>query len=409
MSFLRGAALMATYRYIARGPDGREVRGLMEGDSEAVVVRTLDENDLFPVSVSPEQGERAAGPAGGKRVRLSEVGVVYGQLGDLLEGGVPLLRSLETLIRATRPGALKQALRHVRDEVADGRALADAMAAHPNAFSSLHTAMIRAAEQGGFLEETLVNLSGFVERVDELRARVRGALIYPAVLTIAGVLALLGILLLIVPTFKQFFVDVPLPLPTRALFAMSDLLLYHWPILIVGGIAAGVAVGAAIRSPSGREAWQRLQLRLPVVGGLLRALAVSRFCRILGTLLRNGVGLLPALKISRDATGSDVLKVHIDEAAESVRGGEKLAEKLAESGFFAVDVIEMLAVAEESNQMEKVLLQVAEKVDRRAARQLDTMVRLMEPLILVVLTAAIGFMAVGIMYPILTMAQTLNG
>ena len=399
---------MVTYRYIAKTTGGEQVTGTIQADNETAALRTLDDRELYPVRVEP--GERPAAAAAARaRIRTRDVAIVYGQLSDLLAAGVPMLRALATIIRATPNQHLSRIIGEVHESVSAGRTLAESMGAHPEAFSALHAAMIRAGEQGGFLEDVLGNLAEYLDRVDDLRSKVRGAMIYPLVLTFVGVAAMLFVLIALVPKFRTVFGDATgLPAPTRMLFALSDLLVNQWVVMLGLIVLTAIGVTALLRSNVGAKWWARWQIKVPLVGNLIRTVAITRFCRILGTLLNNGVQILQALTISKDAAGSVLLAESIAEATEHVRAGEKLAEPLASSGLFPPEVIEMIAVAEESNQMEKVLLQIADTIERRTNRSVDTVVRLIEPLILVVIAGAIGFVALGLLYPIFTMSQSLK-
>ncbi|HUS46519.1 MAG TPA: type II secretion system F family protein [Phycisphaerae bacterium] len=396
---------MASFQYIAKSSDGKEVTGLMQADSESAVVRALDEKQLFPVRV---QAQATVRRAIGGRIRLRDVSLMYGQLADLLHAGVPLLRAMETLIRASVNPRLVGVLSSVHAQVAEGKSLAEAMGEHPRIFTHLHTAMIRAGERAGFLEDVLHNLAGYLDRADELRSRVRGAMIYPLVLAFLGVAVLVGILIVLVPQFKPMFEGVSLPLPSRLMFAASDMILNHWAVL--AGIVVLIVMGVVglLRSEAGRRTWDRLRMRIPVAGRLIRSVCIARFCRILGTMLNNGVPILQSLSISKDATGSSLLAGEVEQATENVRAGNKLATPLSAGGVFPADVVEMIAVAEESNQLEKVLLQIADATERRVSRQVDVAVRLIEPLILVVIASVIAFVALGLFYPIFTMSQTLK-
>jgi len=398
---------MVTFQYIARTSDGEEVTGVMQADSETSVVRTLGERDLFPVSVTEQPAtERVGGRRG--RIRMRDVGVMYGQLGDLLRAGVPMLRALETLSRAVTSRALAAKVVELRDSVAGGKPLADAMAEHPETFTSLHAAMVRAGERAGFLEDVLTNLADFMERQDEMRSKIRGAMIYPMVLTAIGAVAMVVLLLFVVPKFRPFFAQMSLPLPTRMLFTASDILMsYSWFLLALVVLAV-IGLRALLRSEWGERAWDRWRVRIPAIGRVIRTVSITRFCRILGTMLANGVPILQALEISKDATGSTVLSDSIETASENVRAGEPLAEPLKSSGFFPAEIIEMIAVGEESNQLERVLVQIADSVERRTNRQVDAAVRLVEPLILVLIAGVIGFVAMGLMIPIFRLSQALT-
>ncbi|MHC4294125.1 MAG: type II secretion system F family protein [Planctomycetota bacterium] len=397
---------MGIYQYIARTTTGEEITGSMQADSEIAVVRTLDERKLYTVRV--DETRRVTGARRMGRIRIRDLGVLYGQLSDLLRAGVPMLRALETLSRAAINDRLGVLIVEVRDSVSAGKTLADAMMDHPGTFSALHAAMVRAGERAGFLEDVLQNLAEFLERQDELRSKVRGSMIYPMVLVTLGTVAMLFILMVLVPKFEPFFSGIALPTPTRVLFALSSVLTHHRWLLLGAVVLIVIALRALLRSEWGRDKWERLRLKLPIFGRVIRTVSITRFCRILGTMLANGVPILQALEISKDASGSAVLSDNIENAAENVRAGEPLAEPLNASGLFPAEIIEMISVAEESNQLERVLVQIADSIERRTNRQVDAAVRLVEPLILVIIAVVIGFVAVGLMYPIFMMSQTLR-
>jgi general secretion pathway protein F/type IV pilus assembly protein PilC len=397
---------MAAFQYVARSLDGSRTQGVLQADSAQEAARLLDEKKLLPIRID-EVRQRRSWRRGG-RVSASEQSSWYSQMSDLLGAGVPLLRSLDTVLRARTAGPMTEAIRAIRQDVASGEALAEAMAKQPRLFDPLHIAMVRAGERGAFLQDVLSNLAVFLERQAELRAKLRGALIYPALLVAVGVSVIVLALVVMVPKFKPMFAGVPLPLPTVVLFAVSGLLEHWWPVLLAGLALGGWWLGWFLKVRLGKLAWERFLLRLPVIGRTLRLVAVTRFCRILGTMLGNGVPLLTALSISKDATGNAVLGQSVEEAAQNVRSGEPLASPLRRAGLFPPEVIEMIAVAEESNQLEKVLTQIADTLERRTNRAVDQAVRLIEPVVLMIMAGAIGFVAVGLLYPVFTMARSLR-
>ena len=398
---------MPIFEYVAKTTAGEEVAGRIQAESHAAVVRALDQRRLFPVTVTEEE-EVGQGALGTRRIGAKDLSVLYGQLADLLGAGVPAMRALETLARATVNKRLAGLIRNILEDVAAGQSLADAMAQRPEIFKPLHVAMIRAGEQGGFLEEVLANLSEFLERQDELRNKVLGAMVYPILVLTVGVVVGALLLVLLVPQFKTFFEGLDVPWPTRLLFGISDTVVHIWPLALLLVAVAAAGAWGFVRSERGRRAWDGWRLRLPVVGRILRLVAITRFCRILGMMLAGGVPLLDALAIAKDATGSTLLSESIGEATEYVRAGETLADPLGTSGFFPPEVIEMIAVAEESNQLEKTLLQIADTVERRTNRQVDLGVRLIEPMILILLAAGIGVFAVALVYPIFSMAGSIQ-
>ncbi len=397
---------MPDFTYIARTVTGDRASGVIEADTEAAVLRILDERRLLPVEVSRRRDRSREQRS--SRVRSRDLGMFYGQLGDLLGSGVPLLRALRSIMRSSVSRRLRDLLREVHDAVADGKELHEAMRDHPETFPLLHVAMVQAGERASFLEEVLSSLADFIERLDDLRGKVRGALIYPALLTLLGTSIMLGALVFFVPRFEPLLEGVDKPLPTTVVFGLSTLVRSYWPLLLVGAVAAGLGVGVALRSGAGRSLFERVRLRVPVVGPALRMVAIARFCRILGTMIANGVPLLQALSISKDATGSRLLAARVAEAAESVRAGETLSGPLGQGDFIPPQVLAMITVAEESNQLQKVLVQIADTVDRRTHRQVDHAVRLVEPVILCLLAVAIGFLAMGLLLPIFTLAGSLG-
>jgi general secretion pathway protein F/type IV pilus assembly protein PilC len=278
----------------------------------------------------------------------------------------------------------------------------------PEIFPILHTSMIQAGERASMLQTVLMSLSGFIERLDELRSKVLGAMIYPALLVFVGISVMVGALIFFVPKFEPLLANVQQTLPTRLIFGMSIVVRSYWYIVIIALVIVIAVAWSTLRTESSKRLMERWRLKVPVVGTALRMVAITRFCRILGTMLANGVPMLQALQIARGATGSTLMGDRIAEAAESVREGKSLTSPLSKGGLFPEQIIAMLSVAEESNQLEKVLLQISDTVERRTNREVDQAVRLVEPLILCVVAAAIGFLALGLLLPIFTMASSLG-
>ncbi len=397
---------MASFEYTARNASGEKVVGSIEADSAAAAMRSLDERRLFPVQIVEKAASRAETST--RRVRSRDLGIFYGQLADLLHSGVPLLKAIDSLIRSSFNPRLKALLRKIRDDVAEGTSLTEAFRQHPHAFPLLHVAMVQAGERASFLEEVLYSLSGFIERLDELQGKVRGAMIYPALLCALGTTVMVAALMFFVPKFEPLLEGVEKPLPTLVIFGLSALARQHWfTAILLMALATWVLV-SVVRSEWGRDVYERLRFRIPVLGNAMRMVAITRFCRILGTMLANGVPMLQALTISRDATGSRVMAELIEAAAESVRGGETLSGPLGQGNVFPAQILAMITVAEESNQLEKVLVQIADTVERRTHRQVDQAMRLLEPVILCLVAVAIGFLALGLLLPIFTLAGSIG-
>ena len=400
---------MREFHYTAKSLQGETATGTLKADSQAAVLRFLEDKKLFPVAIRDLAGDaKAKASRRPGRIPSRDLGVLYSQLADLLGSGVPLLRALDSLVKSTVNPRLREVLKQVQAAVADGKSLTESFRQHPRVFSPLHTAMIQAGERASFLEQVLRSLAEFLERLDELRGKVLGAMIYPALLTVAGLAVMTGALIFIVPRFEPLLSRVHQTPPTRILFALSHLVRGYWYALILALAGAVALLWSTLTSPAGRRWIEVWRLKLPVVGLALRMVAITRFCRILGTMLANGVPLLQALSISKDSTGSPLLADRVAEAAENVRAGKRLTEPLGVGGMFPEQILAMLSVAEESNQLEKVLLHIADTVERRTNRQVDQAVRLIEPVMLCCIAAAIGFLALGLLLPIFTMASALN-
>lgn len=391
---------MPDFAYTARSPNGQAATGVLTAGSEREVMVLLDQKGLFPVTIQPAKKSKVAAFSGGK-IKPRLLCTVYSQLADLLHSGVPLLRSLEIIERQSTLPALSEVLQDVRAQISDGTSLADAMAKHPKAFNELTVSMVRAGQEGGFLEDVLARIAEFTEHQEELRSKVIGALAYPMFLMIVGSLIVLGLVIFLVPRFEAMFGNKheELPFLTVGLLNLSHFLQnnFLWLAIVFGVLLFLYRRWA--RSDAGRRRLDGIMLKIPVAGSIIRNLAISRFCRILGTMLKNGIPLLTALRIAKDSTGNKILADSIDKAAEHVTGGKSLAGPLANSKQFPRDVIEMISVGEESNTLEKVLVNVADSTERRTTRQLDLLVRLLEPVMLLMMAGVTLLVVLALLMP----------
>lgn len=400
-------SVMPTFTYRAVGPDGKTVEGTLTAENQQTVLRMLDEDALFPVSVS-EGGVASRGliGTGKKKVKLRQVIAFYSQMADLLRAGVPMLRTLDTLRRLTANPVLAEVLKEVREDISGGTTLAEAMAKHPNAFNPLHTSMIRAGESGGFLEDVLHRLAMFSERQDELRNKLLGSLIYPCILVLAGGGIVVMLMVFVVPQFRSFLREEHFNFLTKVVFGASDFLKSYYLLVLVAVVAVMLVIWGVKRTRKGQLAVAKFQLKSPGYGPIYTMVAICRFCRILGTLLHNGVPILQSLKISKDSAGNMILSDAIEKAADAVKKGEALSKQLGTSGLFPLDVLAMMSVAEESNTLDTMLVEVAEANEARTARKIDLAVRLVEPLLLVFMAVLVLCIALALLLPILTMSST---
>ncbi len=399
---------MPSFTYKAVSESGQPIAGVLTAENYQVALRMLDEKALYPVSVMEgiEEGKAAFG--GGHRVKMRHLTTFYSQLADLLRAGVPMLRSLDVLSGQGSQGRLAYIVKELREDVAGGASLGDAMAKHPRVFSPLHASMVRAGEQGGFLEDVLNRIAIFSERQDELRNKVVGAMIYPAILVVVGSTVVFLLMFLVVPKIRQYLRPETFNVLTVAVFKVCDLLQEHYVAVMLGALAVGIAVSSMIKTDWGRRAFEHAKLRAPILGPVLTMVAICRFCRILGTMLRNGVPILQALRISKDSAGNDILAEVVEEAADSVKKGAALSKPLGDSGLFPPVVVDMIAVAEESNNLETVLVQIADTNEARTARSIDLAVRVLEPILLAMMAGVVFCIAIGLLLPILTMGSAVQ-
>jgi general secretion pathway protein F len=401
------------FSYEAITTAGARNSGTLTAGNEREVMAMLDARGLFPVRIDGIKSAGSGKGGGGRRVRARYMATFYSQLADLLHSGVPLLRSLDILERQSSQAALTFVVKEVRAKVADGTSLAEAMAQHPRAFDELSVSMVRAGQEGGFLEDVLHRIADFTEHQEDLKGKVIGAMIYPLFLLAVGFIIMIVLVMFIVPQFESMFQKLAekgeLPVLTQLLVGFSHTLLSWKGLLVAVGIVGSIFGFLAWgRTDSGRLILDRWRLRVPGAGPIYLHLALGRFCRILGTMLHNGIPILQSLRIAKDSTGNKVLSQAIEQAAENVTAGSSLAAPLGQCKQFPRDIIEMVAVGEESNNLEKVLIDVAQGLEKRTSRQLDMFVRLLEPILLLVMAGFVLIIVAGLMLPVFKMSSTLK-
>ncbi len=398
---------MPEFAYTARDLNGRKITGSLSAANQNEVLAALDKKALFPLEIAAEKS--AARRIGG-RIKAQLIATTYGQLADLLRSGVPLLRSLEVLRKQSSNARLVEVLQDVHAQVEEGRTLGEAMARHPKVFNEMAVNMVRAGGEGAFLEEALDRVAEFTEHQQDMKSRTIGALIYPVVLGVVGAIVVGVLLVFFVPKFETLFDQMrekgTLPLLTDWLLAFSAFVQTWWLGIIGAMVVAAAFLRMRLQTEEGRLWSDRMKLRMPMAGDIYLSMAVARFCRVLGTMLRNGVPILRSLDISSKATGNRVLSSAIDQASENISAGESLAAPLAASGYFPPAVVEMISVAEEANTLDDVLVRIANGLETRTWRRLDLLVRLLEPLMLLVLAVVVLLLAIALMLPIIRMSST---
>ena len=382
----------------------------MSAATERDVINMLTGKSLFPVSVKAEK--RTVSLSFGGKVSDQKIAVFYEQLASLLSNGVPLIRSLNVLRDQSSVPPIKVALDDVIAKVEEGEPIGDAFARHPNVFSEIAVNMARAGTEGGFLEDALERVAKFTQEQDELKSRTIGALVYPAVLAVVGTIVVSVLLVFFVPKFGEMFDQLreknELPWPTDVLLNFSDTVRKYGVFILVALAGIYFFVRIQLRSEGGRRFADSLKLKTPMFGPIYRSLAISRFCRVLGTLMKNGVPILKALDISSASAGNRILCDSIKKATDNISSGEALSAPLAQSGHFPRNVTEMISVAEESNTLDSVLVNIAEGMEKQTLRRLDLMVKLVEPLMLLIVATIVLFVVVAMLLPVMKMGQVLQ-
>jgi type II secretory pathway component PulF len=403
---------MPDYAYIARDTTGQKVTGTLSAATEREVLGILSGRSLFPVEVKASKA--SAAPGANLRVRGQVMATVYAQLAALLRGGVPMLKSLAVLREQTSNRNLKAILDEVYHRVEDGSTLGDAMARFPRAFNEMAVNMVRAGGEGGFLEDALDRVASFTEQQEDLKGRTISAMVYPLLLGSAGSIVVTVLVVFFVPKFAVMFERLrergELPWATELLLwisesARSPVMAF---LILPALIALGVFLYMRAQTPEGRRTADYLRIKIPMAGPIFLSFAVARFCRVLGTLLHNGVPILKALEISRDAAGNKILTEAIAKASENISSGQSLAGPLGSSGHFPKMVVEMIAVAEESNTLDQVLVDLADDLEKQTSRQLDLFVRLLEPIMLMVLAGIVLVVVIALLVPVIKMGQTMG-
>ena len=411
---------MPKFAYRALNKEGKQQFGIIQADTQALAINDVRSLGLFPTHVreATRADEKKALRAGRGLnelyfggVKTKELCVMTRQLSTLIDAGLPLLRCINVLIAQLKPSKLRDILREISSDIQSGSTFAEALAKHPKQFDRLFVNMVRAGEVGGLLETVLQRLAIFMERRQALKRRVRGALIYPiAVILIAcGIVAFL--LVKVVPVFAEIFTEFggDLPAPTKVLIAAGDFMMYKWWLLIVILCWTVIGLKLSFKSKQEKRVFDRVILKVPLIGDLVTKVSVARFARTLGTLVTSGVPILQALKITRETIGNEVVQNAVDKVHDSVQDGGTIAVPLDESKVFPAMVVNMIDVGEETGALDSMLMKVADIYDAEVEAAVEAMLALMEPMIIIVLGGIIGFIVVALYLPIFTLGDQISG
>jgi type IV pilus assembly protein PilC len=399
---------MPVWSYSARTVSGDLKRAEYDAATRDEVIAHLRAQRLIPVSVREKPKGIKVG--GGGKVKTRDVVIVTRQFATMINAGLPLVQALDILAKQSDNKTLQSTLQDVLYEVESGKTLADAMREHTKVFTPLYVNMVAAGEAGGILDTILLRLAVFLEKAEALSRKVKGAMIYPAVIGVVAVSAIVVLLLFVIPTFQQMFAsfDQALPLPTRIVIMASDALQSYWWAM-GAGIAGGVFLFKRwIATSAGRLTWDRFVLRLPIFGNLARKGAVARFTRTLGTLLSSGVTILDGLEITARTSGNRVIHDAIMDSRSSIAGGESISEPLKVSGVFPPMVTQMINVGEETGDLDGMLTKIADFYDEEVDAAVESLLKAMEPLMIVILGTVVGGMIVAMYLPIFGIINTMQ-
>ena len=404
---------MPVYKYKGYRTDGRSAAGILDAESPRVARLKLRKGGIFPTDLDEQDragaadAPRAVSLRGAAVLSGSELAILTRQLGTLLVAGLPLLEALGVLIEQTDRKGVQTLLAEVREQIREGRALSVALTASPRDFSTLYVHMIEAGEASGALDQVLLQLATFLEHQEALKHKIINAALYPALMLCVGIGVLFFLMTFVIPKITAVFADLhqALPWPTQILMALSSFLGAFWPLLLGGIVFGAMGLRRWLRTASGTAWRDRLSLSLPVLGDLVRMVAVSRLTNTLSTMLASGVPLLDALGVAKRVMNNVVLERAVETARENIREGESIADPLKRSGQFPPLVTHMIAVGERSGDMEDMLRKVSQIYDNETDRTISRLTSLMEPIMILAMGVVVFCIVLAILLPIFQMSQ----
>ncbi|MDH4229271.1 MAG: type II secretion system inner membrane protein GspF [Nitrospirota bacterium] len=401
---------MPVFEYKGLDAQGRGVSGIVDADSARMARKRLRSGGVFPTELvegrEVERREARSVSLFGGRVSAMDVALFTRQLATLVEAGLPMLESLNAMVGQVESPRLKNVVADVRERVKEGASLSDSLALHPKVFSDLYVGMVGAGEASGTLGPMLVRLAGFTERQVELSGTIRATMYYPVLMVLVGGAVLMLLMGYVVPRVTQMFTGMnrALPTPTVVLLAVSDAVRSYW-WLMAGMVAGAVAAYRRwMNTESGRLRHDQLVLRVPVLGKLVKMVAISRFTRTLSTLLTGGIPLLDALAITEKVVLNRVLSDAIATARENIKEGEGIARPLAASGVFPPMVVHMVTVGEATGELEAMLVKVSEAYDREVTTTVGSLTAILSPVMILFMGAVVFAIVVAILLPIVELS-----
>lgn len=423
---------MAQFSYTAL-KGSKKVTGTLEAPSQEAAMATLRKQELHPLVVKVQGGHFLSRLHKSKKVKLKDLAIFTRQLSTMISAGVPLNRSLNTLQAQTDSKYFKKVILNISKEVESGKPLADSFAKYPNIFSDVYVNMVRAGEAGGILDEILKRIASQVEQDSTMRKKIKSAMMYPIVILSITVIAFFGIMLFIIPKIGKILTDLggpdaKLPIYTQVMLSISGFLVSNSIINLIPGINLiplinkipnaffiGIIIAIAlffvrryIKTPKGKYKFHSLLLRIPVLKTVLIKIAIARFARTFASLMSAGVGVLDALEVTGGAIGNKVIEKELQDAAKEVKNGKQLSQPLSGSKYFPPIVSQMLAVGEETGQIDTILVKVADFYEEEVETTIDGLSSIIEPLMIVILGSIVGLIAASVMGPISSLSKNIG-
>ena len=410
---------MAQFFYTVRTKEGKLESGSMEAVTEDELVSALQSRGHIVISVSKKKGEIRF-PGQEKReeslqrkrkfhswVKTDDMIVFSRQLATMLEAGVTLLRSLEIISQQVESRRLYLAMEEIKKDIEKGHTFRDALAKHPKVFSKFWIHLVETGEASGHLPSTLEQLANFLEASGSVQRKAVSALIYPVILILVAVSAIIIFVVKIIPIFSDIFggFDMELPLLTRMVITFSDIIRHRLGIIIGVGVGVVFVLRKYIQTEGGRWSFDRLKLKLPVFGSLFQIMSISRFTSSLGTLIKSGVPILHSLEIVEKTTGNKIVEKAIGEVKESVREGKTIAEPLEKSALFPPMVVQMIRVGEEIGELGKMLDRISKFYEERVSTFVERLATLFEPIAIIFMGGIVGVLVVSMFLPIFQLSQ----
>lgn len=400
---------MPFFAYTAIDASGRTVKAVMEADNEALVLSKLRDQSMHITEI--KRTKSAARTANSRaKVKLKSMVVFSRQFATMIDAGIPILRCLEILAGQSKDKVFKPIIESIASDVKGGLSLNESIAKHPNVFNKLYTNMIRAAEVGGILDKILDRLAGFLEYEAEVKAKIKGAMMYPVMVLIFSQLMLFVMFSFVLPKFKEIFngMKVELPTITQTLFNMGDFMNHNWWVILLAVAATLISIKMWGRTPRGRFQIDWIKLKIPVAGELALKMSIARFCRTFGTLINSGVPMMRSLEIVGETLGNVVLTHAIDQTRLSIREGNRLSVPMAQSGLFPTMVTTMIDIGEESGRLSEMLVKVGDFYDQEVEATIKGLTSMIEPLLIIFMGVIVGFIAISIMMPVFKLVSSVK-